>query len=254
MPTYHADGIVLRRGNFGEADQIVTLLTRYHGKVSAVAKGVRRMGSRKGGNLDLLNHVKLYLAEGKSMDIITEVELVDAWPRLKVDLSRVAVSYQVIELANEFVSERQENKAVFDLTLAALKWLDEGDLPEQTLAIYQVKLLDIVGFQPQLDKCVRCGKALSPDGLALSPALGGVIGPEERENDELAWGISADTLKVWRFFLTSDFATGMKLKVPPTVARQVARSLQYYLEYLLERELKSPGLLRDVKSLQTGSK
>lgn len=250
MPTYHADGIVLRRGNFGEADQIVTLLTRYHGKVSAVAKGVRRMGSRKGGNLDLLNHVKVYLAEGKNMDIITEVELVSAWPRLKEDLNKVAISYQVIELANEFVSERQENKDVFDLTLAALGFLEEGDRPEQTLAVYQVKLLDIVGFQPELSKCVRCGKVLEPEGLALSPALGGVIGPEEREEDALAWGISADTLKVWRFFLTSEFSAGMKLKVPPEVARQVARSLQYYLEYLLERELKSPSLLQDVKNLK----
>lgn len=250
MPTYHADGIVLRRGNFGEADQIVTILTRYHGKISAVAKGVRRMGSRKGGNLDLLNHVKLYLAEGKNMDIITEVELANAWPRLKVDLAKVAVSYQIIELANEFVSERQENKAVFDLTLEALGYLEQDENPEQTLAIYQVKLLDIVGYQPELSKCVRCGKALQPEGLALSPALGGVIGPEERENDELAWGISADTLKVWRFFLTSEFSAGMKLKVPPEVARQVARSLQYYLEYLLERELKSPGLLQDVKNLK----
>ena len=250
MATFATEGIVLRKGNFGEADQIVTLLTRYHGKLSAVAKGVRRIGSRKGGNLDLLNHVKAYLAEGKNLDIITEVELQSAWPRLKEDLEKVAASFQIAELANEFLVEKQENKEVFELTLTALRKLEEGSKPEQVLAIYQVKLLGNIGFQPELGKCVRCGKDLEPEGLALSPELGGVIGPEERENDENAWGISANTLKVWRFFLAHDFDQSLKLNIPGEVAREVSRSLQYYLEYLLEKDLKSPGLIDDIKKLR----
>lgn len=249
MPTFGTEGIVLRKANFGEADQIVTLLTRYHGKLKAVAKGIRKIGSRKGGNLDLLNHVKAYLAEGKNLDIITEVELLSAWPKLKSDLTTVAISYQIAELANEFLVEKQENREVYELTLSALGKLEDADKPEQVLAIYQVKLLADLGFQPELNKCVRCGLKLTPDGLALSPALGGVIGPEERANDDLAWGISADVLKVWRFFLAHDFDHSLKLTLPVEVAREVSRSLQYYLEYLLERELKSPGLLRDVKKL-----
>lgn len=251
MPTYGAEAIVLRKANFAEADQVVTLLTRYKGKVSAVAKGVRRMGSRKGGNLDFLNHVKTYLAEGRNMDIITEVELISAWPKLKADLERVALAYQIIELANEFLTEHQENRVVFDLTIAALINIEENNKPELALMTYQVKLLQALGFQPELSKCVRCGRALEPDGLALSPQLGGVIGPEERENDEFAWGISPDALKVWRFLLRASFQEALKLRTTPEVAQEVARSLQYYLEYLLEKELKSPGLLKDVKKLNS---
>ncbi len=88
-------------------------------------------------------------------------------------------------------------------------------------------------------------------GLALSPSLGGVIGPEEREDDPLAWGITADTLKVWRYLLNASFPDALKLKITPEVARQVGRSLQYYLEYLLEKELKSPQLLKDIRGLNT---
>ncbi len=249
MPTYAAEAVVLRKGNFGEADQVVTLLTRYHGKVSAVAKGVRKMGSRKGGNLDLLNHVKAYLAEGRNMDLITEVELVSAWPHLKADLEKVAMAYQIIELVNEFMTEDQENQLVFRLTVEALTYLEITDKPDQLLSTFQVKLLSAIGFQPQLDHCVRCGKPLEPTGLALSPSLGGVIGPEEREEDPLAWGITADTLKVWRYLLNASFPDALKLKITSEVARQVGRSLQYYLEYLLEKELKSPQLLKDIRGL-----
>lgn len=242
--------MVIRKTNFGEADQIVSLLTRYHGKVSAVAKGVRRLGSRKGGNLDLLNHVKAYLAEGKNLDLITEVELTSAWPKLKGDLEKVALAYQVVELAHEFLVEKQENKEVYDLVLTTLGLIEESDKSEQAGTIFKVKLLPALGFQPELSRCVRCGRELEPEGLALSPELGGVIGPEERAEDEFAWGILTDTLKVWRFFLGQPFEVGLKLKISPEVAAQVASSLQYYLEYLLEKELKSPKLLKDVKSLK----
>lgn len=249
MPSYSAEAVVLRKADFGEADQILTLLTRYHGKVSAVAKGVRRVDSRKGGNLDLLNHVKTFLAEGKNLDLITEVELLSAWPKLKSDLEKVALAYQVAELANEFLVEGQENREVYDLILTTLREIEAGSKPEQALTIFKVKLLPALGFQPQLDHCVRCGRELPPDGLALSPELGGVVGPEERAEDAFAWGVSTDALKVWRFFLKEPVEVGLKLKITPTVAQEVSSSLQYYLEYLLERELKSPQLLKDVKNL-----
>jgi DNA repair protein RecO (recombination protein O) len=252
MPSYSAEAIVLRKSNFGEADQVVTLLTRFRGKVSSVAKGVRLTNSRKGGNLDLLNHIKTQLAVGKNLDIITEVELISAWPKLKADLQRVALAYQVAELANEFLTEHQENIEVFDLTKEALTYLEAGDKPELVVQAYQLKLLSLLGFKPELEKCVRCGEKLPQSGLALSPELGGVIGPEEREFDETSWGISADVLKVWRFLMSAPMDEVLKLKIDPAVASDVTRSLQYYLEHVLDRELKSPQLLRDVKNLPKG--
>lgn len=250
MPNYSAEAIVLRKSNFGEADQILTLLTRYRGKVSAVAKGIRRTTSRKGGNLDLLNLVKAYLAEGKNLDIITEVELISAWPSLKSDLERVALGYQLAELANGVLTESQESRAAFDLSVETLKYLEVGSKPELMLRGYQVKLLGLVGFEPQLERCIRCGLDLPQEGLAVSPALGGVIGPEERAEDPDAWAISAAALKAWRFLQKEPLDKIAKLNISSEVASELARSLQYYLEYLLERKLKSAELLRSVRSLR----
>lgn len=253
MPSYSAEAIVLRKSNFGEADQVVTLLTRFKGKVSAVAKGVRLIQSRKGGNLDLLNHVRVQLAEGKNMDIITEVDLVSAWPKIKVDLERVALAYQIAELSHEFLAEHQENKEVFELTRQSLEYLEKSDKPELIVQAYELKLLNLLGFRPELEHCVRCGIALPSIGLALSPELGGAIGPEEREMDETSWGISSDVLKVWRYLMSVPMEDVGKLKLPSPVANEVSRSLQYYLEHILEKELKSPGLLTSVKNLPKGA-
>src|ERR1700704_6194357 len=126
MPTFSAEAIVLRKANFSEADQVVTLLTRFHGKIAAVAKGVRKMGSRKGGNLDLLNHVKLHLAEGKNMDIITEVDLLSAFSILKKDLDRITLAYQIVESLDKFLTPNQENEQVFRLTYEALTLLESS--------------------------------------------------------------------------------------------------------------------------------
>jgi len=249
MPTYSSEAIVLKKSNFGEADQIVTLLTRYRGKTAVVAKGVRRMNSRKGGNLDNLNNIKAYFAEGKNMDIITEVDLISSWPKIKSDLEKISLAYQIIEPLNGLMPESQENQAVFKLTLEALNLLENTDKSEMIVRAFQVKLLSCLGFEPELDKCVGCGSELSPEGLAISAELGGVIGPEEREVAVTAYPVSAEALKVLRFFRMAALKDSLKLKVPPDVASQVSGSLQYYLEALLERDLKSPELLRRVRKL-----
>lgn len=249
MPTFSAEALVLRRANFGEADQVVTLLTRFQGKIAAVAKGVRKMGSRKGGNLDLLNHVKLHLAEGKNMDIITEVELLSAFPKIKSDLEKVTLAYQIIESVDKLMTEKEEHDAVFRLAKDALTLLETSTKPELITYSFQLKLLSSLGFQPELKTCVKCGRELEPDGLALSAGLGGVIGPEEREHDVTAYPVSTEIIKAWRYLIAVPIVQAAKLNLAPAVASRLQSGIQYYLEYILERDLHSPGLSRKVKDL-----
>ena len=250
MTTFSSEGIVLRRANFAEADQVVTILTRFHGKVAAVAKGVRKMGSRKGGNLDLLNHVKLHLAEGKNMDIITEVDLISAFPGIKTDLEKITLAYQIVESIDKLMTENQENETVFRLAKEALTLLANSVKPELITYAFQLKLLSNLGFQPELKTCVKCGRELEPDGLALSAGLGGLIGPEEREHDVTAYPVSPEIVKAWRYLIAVPIVQAEKLNLAPEVASRLQSSIQYYLEYVLERDLHSPGLSRKVKNLK----
>src|SRR5574341_1723464 len=106
MPVYKAEGIVLRRVNLGEADRIVTLLTREYGRLSAVAKGARKPKSRFVGRLELFTHLRGLLAQGRTLDVVSQVEVVDPFPAVRTDLGRMSAASFVAEVTDRALPER----------------------------------------------------------------------------------------------------------------------------------------------------
>lgn len=125
--TYATEGIILARRNFGEADRILTIFSKHYGKVRAIAKGVRRITSRKKGSLELFNHARLFLAKGHNLDIITEAESKNIFSNWRKDLTKVAVAYHLAEVVARLTPEHQEHKEVFDLLCEAYTTLGELD-------------------------------------------------------------------------------------------------------------------------------
>ena len=154
MGTYKTEGIVLKRSNYGEADRILTIYTKHYGKIKALAKGVRKVTSRKGGNLELFNHCVLFLAEGRNLDIVTEAQVVNSFSRLKKDLSKTAAAFYLVELVDQLTPDRQVSRQVFDLLVGALGELGanlpagEARRPELggITQSFEVKLLRLLGF------------------------------------------------------------------------------------------------------------
>lgn len=112
--TYATEGIILARRNYGEADRILTIFSKHYGKMRVLAKGVRRPSSRKRGSLELFNHVRLFLAKGHNLDIITEAESKNIFSGWRKDLTKVAVAYHLAEVVARLTPEHQEHKEVFD--------------------------------------------------------------------------------------------------------------------------------------------
>lgn len=145
--TYKTEAIVIKRFNLGEADKLITLMSPQLGKVRGIAKGVRRLYSRKAPSLELFSQVQVFLAKGKNLDFITEVELIQGFPKLRQDLERVKFAYQFAELIDVVTRENQENRAVFELLVKALGWLERtDDLKKEGLRRFQVALLNQLGF------------------------------------------------------------------------------------------------------------
>ncbi|MDZ4209873.1 MAG: DNA repair protein RecO, partial [Candidatus Curtissbacteria bacterium] len=115
MKTYKTEGIVLKRSNFGEADRIVTIFSKHFGKIKVLAKGIRKTTSRKGGNLELFNWVRIFVACGKNLDIVTEAETVKAFRIWRRDLRKVALAYHFCELTDKLTAENVPHKEIFDL-------------------------------------------------------------------------------------------------------------------------------------------
>lgn len=144
MPAYTTDGLILKRSNFGEADRIITALTNRFGKISIVAKGVRKIKSRRAGNVEVLNLVKLHLFKGKNYTL-TEAEAYETFPILKENLILSTAAFHIIELVDRLVPEEQKNDRLFELTVAALKLMQEN--PRQIfIRAFEVKILSIIGF------------------------------------------------------------------------------------------------------------
>lgn len=149
MPTYKSDAIVLKKRNFAEADRILTLLTQKKGKITVLAKGVRRLKSRKGGNLDLLNCCELLLARGRDLDLIVEAQVKNSFLPLKKDLFKTSLSYFACEIVDALTGEGQENRQLFWLLKDFLKHLakePEKEKQKLLLLAFEFKVIDLSGF------------------------------------------------------------------------------------------------------------
>ncbi len=153
---YKTEAVVLRQRPLGEADRILTLYAADLGKFEAVAKGVRRPGSRKAGHLEPLTYVSVMLARGRNLDIITQAEAREAFLPLRADVQRLAAGLYVAELVDRLTVEHVEGYAIFRLLVETLGRLATAANLDIVLRFFEINLLAHVGYRPELRRCVIC--------------------------------------------------------------------------------------------------
>ena len=241
---YRTRAIVLKRREQGEADRVITVFTPGLGKRTIIARGVRKPASRKAGHLEPFTHVALLLAKGKTWDLITQAETVRSFQQVREDLDRTAHAYYMCELVDAFTQEEDSHPQVFDLLLTGLEQLEQGENLFATARWFELRLLRLSGYQPQLFHCVECGDELEPVTNYFSLEKGGVLCPRHGEGRRDAVPLAVGTLKVLRFMQTQPYAQLAQLELSPARQRQVEQVLADHIRYVLERRLKSPGFIR----------
>src|SRR5579875_1525609 len=156
MSLYRDLGVVLRTYKLGEADRIVVLLTAGHGKVRAVAKGVRRAKSRLGGRLEPLSHLQLLMYEGRELDIVSQAEVVEPWRALHEDLACLAGGMAMAEAAEQVAQEGEASGPLYRMLVGALRAMAHRPGPLVVAGFYW-KLLCLDGAAPVLHQCASCG-------------------------------------------------------------------------------------------------
>ncbi|MCX6816300.1 MAG: DNA repair protein RecO [Candidatus Beckwithbacteria bacterium] len=146
IKTYKTYGLVLRQNNFGEADRLLTIFTKDHGKLRLLAKSVRKPSSRKRGHLELFSHAKIVCARGKNLDLITEADTIDNFSCLRQNLNRVRIAYLLCELVNDLTAENQEHEDVYNLLLFYLTQLNSTVAPKNLILNFEKSLLELLGF------------------------------------------------------------------------------------------------------------
>ena len=176
MTLYRDEGVVLRTQKLGEADRIITLLTRRHGRVRAVAKGVRRTRSKFGATVEPFSHVDLQLYVGRSLDIVNQAESLTSYgDTLAGDYPRWTAGTAVLETAERLTAEEKEpSLRLFLLVIGALRALVEGEKdPSLVLDAFLLRAMSVAGYAPALSECAGCG-APGPH-RAFSVPAGGTV-------------------------------------------------------------------------------
>jgi DNA repair protein RecO (recombination protein O) len=175
MTLFRDRGVVLRTIRLGEADRIVTLVTEQHGKVRAVAKGVRRTRSKFGSRLEPLSHVALLGWQGRGdLDIVNQVEVIDTFRPVREDLDRMAAAMTMLEVVDQIAQERHGNPRLYEMLVGAMTALSERNSPMVAPGFF-LKVLALEGSAPVLDMCVSCGEEDDDLLVAFDLVEGGVL-------------------------------------------------------------------------------
>jgi len=241
--TYQTEAVIIKKTKLREADRILTLYTPHLGKIQGVARGVRRPRSKLAGHLELLTHSQVSLARGRNLDTIIGSQTIDSFLPLKSDLWLTSCALYVTELINQFTADHIENYSLFRLLLETMRRLSQADDNELILRYFELHLLNEVGYRPQLRQCVSCHSPLKVVTNTFSPADGGILCPRCSQRRPLVYPLSVDAIKALNLLQGSDYDTAGEQEMAPELSHELDEVLSRYLEYLLEREVKSAAWL-----------
>lgn len=240
MPSYRAEAIVLRTHKLGEADRIITLLTRDRGKVRAVAKGVRRTKSKFGARLEPFSRVDLLVFEGKNLDIITQAESLNAYGQdLALDYSLWTAGQTMLETADRLTPEDSISaESQYLLLVGALRTLVTGEhAAGLVLDAFLLRSLSMAGYSPSLNACVVCGVAGTQPFFHV--ATGGALCVEHRVPGSVA--PRPESFELMQALMSGDWQAA-----DASLARErteVSGLVAAYVQWHLERGLRSLPLV-----------
>jgi DNA repair protein RecO (recombination protein O) len=246
VPVYKAEGIVLGRRNLGEADRVLVLLTREHGKLSVKARAVRKPTSRLSGRLEPFTHARFLLARGRTLDVVAQVEVIESFAAVRTDLLRTAWASVCAELTERMLGDLEPHPEVFEALRQAQEVVAGGD-PEVATLWYVLRLVSLLGYRPVLDRCAVCGQRVRGAG-GWQVVDGGLLCAACTLRDPRARGIRGETVGALRFLSHARPHHLTRLRLSPSARAEALDALVTYAEARMEGRLRSLGVLRDLQA------
>ncbi len=245
---YRTEAVILRRSDFGEADRLLTLFTSKYGKRRVIAKGARKTTSRRAGHVELFNRAELQLATGRTLDIVTDAQIIDAYKQLHAELPRLSYAYYVAELVDKLTVDEEENWPIYHLLTTTLAALDSSGVLDLVARHFELHLLNLIGYRPYLFQCANCQAELTEAADRWSPSGGGMLCPQCAPRTPQAVPISLAAFKALRYLQREPLAATDDLqRLSEPLRSELERILRATLRPILERELKSVAFLDAVR-------
>ncbi|OAI39905.1 hypothetical protein AYO38_06690 [bacterium SCGC AG-212-C10] len=245
---WKTEGIVLRRRNIGEADSIFTIYADREGKFDAIAKGVRKVRSHMRGHIEPLMRTRVMLAQGRTLDVLTQAEVVQAYRNIREDLSRGADAMYCAELVDRFTIEHGHNPGVFGWLAAVLDALEAGS-PHHVLRQFELQMLALAGYELQLDGCGLCGARLPEEETLFSTSAGGLLCVQCRPSGGTGRMLTVRAVKVMRFARVAGCAEFAALRVSPDLDAELRAALGSMVHAVLERQPLTERYVDEIAAL-----
>lgn len=240
----HTEGIVLKSFDFRETSRIVTFFTKEKGKMTGILKGIRKDSKKFGSSVDKfsVNDMVYYEYKKTDLHLVSQCDLLQYFFGLRKDYKKNMAAAYMIELVDMIMQPEQTNHEVYQLMMDALNTLDKSEDINKVVHLFQIKILQLSGFSPHLDSCVRCGKKIK--GRArFSLKDGGLLClncPSPETNFNL---ISSGAVATILHAEKNAWRNCLKLGLTPTVRAELKYTLNNFLVFNLERQIKSSKFL-----------
>ncbi len=241
MPTYKTDGIILKRININEADRLLTIYTEKKGKITAVAKGVRKPLSKLAGHLEPFCLVNLVLAEGKNIDTVAGACVRSYHQNIHKGLDEMSRAARFGELIDVLTQDHEENRRLFNLICESLEFLDERADLKIVDYYFLINGLSMLGYCPELYECVMCRGKIGPEIIGWDNEYGGVVCESCGSHNQK---VSADTIKALRVMLGRKADVVRKVGLPEKVADEIDALLNDFIVFVNQKELRCSKFLR----------
>jgi len=244
------EAVIISHKDFGEADRLVTLFSLEAGKIRGMAKGVRRMGSRKAAYLEPFMHSRVVLAKGKTFWILTQADGIKQYASIPESLEKTGRAAYIVELAERFTVEEEPSPQLFRLIIDTLDRIDQDDDTFTPTLFFELRILGHAGFRPDLVDCVGCGRAITAQDQFFSVDQGGVVCPRCGGLYQHVRRVSLDALRYLRHFQRNDYSALAGIDVPQAVRQEILSVIGDYLSSIVERRLNAPEFMRQIAHLK----
>tara|TARA_B100000945_G_scaffold75862_1_gene58482 strand:- start:20896 stop:21660 length:765 start_codon:yes stop_codon:yes gene_type:complete len=237
------ESIVLKVFDFGEADRIFTLLTPDNGIIRAVAKGVRKPKSRMGGHIDVLSKVNIYISLGENLSNISQAEIINNYSILKKDLSLISISFYILELCEKFSVENDPNNDIYYHLSYTLDILQENLQNPLLIRWFEINLLTVSGFLPELYNCLISGEELDEGDHLFSSVNGGLVDKKYATSTDSYIPIDKNSIKALRYLSNNGWPEVNKINFGSNSLDKLKIILRKYIQTITNSQINSEKFL-----------
>ncbi len=248
--TYKTYGIVLRSYSMRESDRLVTVLTEDLGKVKIAVRGARKIKSRLGGHLQILNHALLLVSSSRTLDVVSGAEAKESFGFIKQNLPLLARSLYLMELTDAIIPEAVPQPSSYYCLLAALRLMNNQNEPNLITAYYELKVLQDNGYMPELYRCMKCGIEIVQGRHSFSASQGGVVCDDCESFSLNTRSLSVEGLKILRFFSRVSIDRALELRLSGYQHSEVKNLLGELIICVLEKKLNAPNFIEHLTKIR----